>query len=105
MLQHLRDDGQAMLDAAQNTNWLKDTAQGDHSLHTLKGAATTLGLTSVGTQAQALREKASIGLADVQELIALLAQSSLDADTAVKPVVVKMRPEIHGASQQASPAS
>ena len=74
LLHQLEQDADALLRKAGAGGDAPDAAL-DHDLHTLKGAAATLGLGPVAAQAQVMRETPDIRSSDVAGLVALLGQS------------------------------
>ncbi|MFZ3582841.1 response regulator [Loktanella sp. DJP18] len=83
MLQTLEDDGQMICSSAGPDSGSAPDVQ-DDSLHTLKGAATTLGLTAVGHKAQALRDADTIAASDFKDLAKLVQFSVQAARRAVR---------------------
>lgn len=84
MLDQLSEQGASLLKAAASGN-LAQPDQRDHALHTLKGAATTLGLKAVGIRAQSLRQTAIVNDSDVFDLVALLDSSIAAARREIAP--------------------
>lgn len=72
MLKQLEDDGKSLLDVAARSESDLNPAARDDALHTLKGAAATLGLVRLSAEVQALREADTCKPERFQELVALL---------------------------------
>lgn len=92
MLLQLESDGQSLLTMAEPGGLSQDPAAHDHALHTLKGAAATLGLKRVGAEAQVLRDMAAPKFEDFKRLVLLLDASIAAAKHALGQVPVDLQP-------------
>ncbi len=84
MLQHLEQNTRPFLELAHTINLNAKPMALDHDLHTVKGAAATLGLAKLAAHAQALRDKINIGPKDIETFIDLLDRSVTSAKIAIR---------------------
>lgn len=76
LLDQIRVDAPALLRAAEECAHIQDTEGYDTALHTLKGAATTLGLKVFGDQVQDLRDREPVGAEPFKKLRRLAEESA-----------------------------
>lgn len=79
LLGQLNSDGEALRQLTQSAECPQDVTVFEAKLHSLKGAAGTMGLALVADQAQDLRTKTLIGATDIFALLTLLGESIDDA--------------------------
>ena len=88
LLQQLEQDSDTLMRKAEAGSYTLEGTQ-DHDLHTLKGAAATLGIVSVAAHAQLLRQSREIQLSDLTGLMALLRRSAQEARIVVQGPLVR----------------
>lgn len=79
LLTHLGEEGRKLLAAAENNENANKVENFDAELHSLKGAASSLGLVRVAQEAQKLRSNKKFLFSAIEELVVLLEQSARQA--------------------------